>query len=190
MGYGNSKRCPSYFSHFGTSTAQEKIDWDGLYLLPNSLMVYTYYLHQLPRLKRSSCVGTLRPRHNARPREFSSKDFEKPCWCRSIYVSTYIYIYNYIYTYTQLYTYIYIYMYIYVICVVYVIYDVTRCHFLFFLFRPQVQGHGSKPKSDNHYTFDIHLNLSGAVGPTDRRNQGWEESDWVQVQGKLYWNTV
>ena len=81
-------------------------------------------------------------------------------------------------------------MYIYVICVVYVIYDVTRCHVLFFLFRPQVQGHGSKPKSDNHYTFDIHLNLSGAVGPTDRRNQGWEESDWVQVQGKLYWNTV
>ena len=106
----------------------------------------------------------------------------------SMFLHIYIYIYNYIYTYTQLYTYIY--MYIYVICVVYVIYDVTRCHFLFFLFRPQVQGHGSKPKSDNHYTFDIHLNLSGAVGPTDRRNQGWEESDWVQVQGKLYWNTV
>ena len=188
MGYGNSKRCPSYFSHFGTSTAQEKIDWDGLYLLPNSLMVYTYYLHQLPRLKRSSCVGTLRPRHNARPREFSSKDFEKPCWCRSIYVSTYIYTIIYIHIHN--YIHIYIYVYIYVICVVYVIYDVTRCHFLFFLFRPQVQGHGSKPKSDNHYTFDIHLNLSGAVGPTDRRNQGWEESDWVQVQGKLYWNTV
>ena len=105
----------------------------------------------------------------------------------SMFLHICIYIYNYIHIYTQLY--IYIYVHVCYMCNIR-IYDVTRCHF-----HSSCLGHKSKvmvPNPNRTITtpFDIHLNLSGAVGPTDRRNQGWEESDWVQVQGKLYWNTV